>query len=54
MHIGFPNDDGAGIFPFLDTPACAAVLPGVVDRRAETLIVAVKICLVLDCHGNTI
>lgn len=54
MHIRFPNDDGAGIFEFLDTPGRAAVLPGVVDPRGETLFVTVKIGLVFDGYRNTI
>lgn len=54
MHIRFPNDDGAGIFEFLDAPGRAAVLPGVVDPGGETLLVAVKIGLVFDGYGNTI
>ena len=54
MHIRFPNDDGAGIFEFLDTPGRAAVLPRVVDPRGETLFVTVKIGLVFDGYRNTI
>lgn len=54
MHIRFPDDNGAGIFEFLDAPGRAAVLPGVVDPGGETLFVAVKIGLILDGYGNTI
>lgn len=54
MHIHFPDDDGAGIFEFLDAPGRAAVFPGVVDPGGETLFVAVKIGLVFDGYGNTI